>query len=164
MERNSAFDLLLGELGSLVGIPELRADADLHCGVVVDAGTAVHLQLDPTNATVTVYATAGQLSDSGRAAALELLMAANLFWQGTGGATLGLNQADGTIVAAQRVALAGLVAHALMAMVQSVADVAATWADMLDGLGGRDLGASPSPSSSPASPVTLPQFGTMLRV
>jgi Tir chaperone protein (CesT) family len=158
MERNAAFDLLLGELGSLVGIPELRADADLHCGLVVDAGTAVHLQFDPTSEAVTVYATAGQLPDAGRAEALELLMAANLFWQGTGGATLGLNQADGSVVAAQRVALTGLAAHPLMAIVQSVADVAATWADMLGGLAGRDLGAPPTPL-----PAT-PRSGGMLRV
>lgn len=88
MDHVERFALLLRELGEAVHLPDLAADATGYAGLDV-GGTLVRLQLNPDSGIVTLFARLGRVPDQHRAAVNERLLDANLFWQGTRGATIG---------------------------------------------------------------------------
>ena len=82
------YALLLKELGEAVRIPDLAADETGYAGLDID-GMLVQLQLNPHTGIVTLFTQLGKVPDEHRAAVNERLLDANLFWQGTRGATIG---------------------------------------------------------------------------
>ena len=123
------------EVGALLGLDGLAADADGQCGITVDATITVHLLHDPQAEAVALFAVVGTLPADRRAVVLELLLAANLFWRGTGGGTLGLDQTDDAIVLAERLALRGLHPSSVIERVRAMADRALAWRSALGEVG-----------------------------
>lgn len=147
MSDRQAFASLLDGFGALVGMAGLAPDGDGRCGVGFDGAPPVILQHVPRDGTVVAYAVIGTLPEQGRETALALCLSGNLFWQGTAGATLGLDGAEDSLVLARALPLAALDAAALEAEVRRLSDTAGGWrrelADLAERLGGA--AAAPMP-------------------
>ena len=92
---------LLEGLGRSVGLPELQPDENGSCTLMFDE-VVVTFQQDAPGRQVTLHTQIGILPADAPAARLETLLAANLFWIQTAGATLALLPANRALVLAQR--------------------------------------------------------------
>src|SRR5262245_50605592 len=80
---------LIAALGADIGLPNLQLDEEGRCTLDFDA-TRVTFELDERAENLFLYSGLGTLSADALPATAERLLAANLFWRGTGGATLAL--------------------------------------------------------------------------
>ena len=120
------YALLLKELGEAVRIPDLAADETGYAGLDI-SGMLVHFQLNPHTGIVTVFTQLGKVPDEHRAAVNEWLLDANLFWQGTRGATIGADIENHEIVIEKQVDSAHLDGADLVAFVDSFQRTAEAW-------------------------------------
>ena len=149
MGQQARFQALVAELGEVLGISDLQADESGYFGLTVDASVTVCLQYGEEDDQLTLFSKVSALPASQRARALEVLMHANLFWQGTGGATLGFDPADEIVVLARRVALSGLDAATLAEAIQQHADRGQAWRSYLEEIADDDRGSASATSAPP---------------
>lgn len=144
MDHAERYGLLLRELGDAVRIPDLAADGTGYAGLDID-GTLVQLQLNPHTGIVTLFARLGRVPDEHRAAINERLLDANLFWQGTRGATIGADVESHEIVIGKEADSAQLDGAGLVALVESFQRTAEAWrgylADLIASLEAGDASA-----------------------
>ena len=156
MGQKEQFQALVAELGEALGIADLGADASGYFGLTVDGSLTVCLQYGEQDDQLTLFCTVCVLPATQRARALELLMHANLFWQGTGGATLGFDPADDMVVLARRMSASGLDATTLADAIQQHADRGKAWRTRLSELA--------EGAESQTAPTNAPPFADgMLR-
>ena len=146
MGQKEWFQALVAELGEALGIAELSADESGYFGLTVDGSLTVCLQYGEQDDQLTLFCTVCALPATQRSRALELLMHANLFWQGTGGATLGFDPADDMVVLARRMGVSGLDAATLTDAIQQHADRGKAWRTRLS-----ELADGAEPQSAPAN-------------
>lgn len=84
------FDALLAELAADTGLGDLAAEPNGVCLLVFDGGTSLYLVADPSDASLVLWTAVAAAPAADPAGFYRRLLIANLFWQGTGGATLGL--------------------------------------------------------------------------
>jgi hypothetical protein len=120
------YALLLKELGEVVHLPDLAADETGYAGLDIN-GTLVQLQLNPHTGIVTLFTRLGQVPDQHRAAVNERLLDANLFWQGTRGATIGVDIETHEIVIEKEADSAHLDGPGLIAVVDGFQRAAEAW-------------------------------------
>jgi hypothetical protein len=119
------FRLLLGELGESLSLPKLlEPDEDDSCHVLFDEKVAVEFRR--ASGSLVLFATLGEFDTSDRPDLALGLLEANLFWQGTAGATLGVSNA-GLVVMAHRMPLAGLDLPKLSDVLERFVKVAEGW-------------------------------------
>lgn len=82
---------LLSELGQVVSLPDLAPDKDNYCCLGFDDKIIVHLQYSEVNEILMLFAQLGTIDEDKVNDIYPRLLKANLFWQGTGGATLGVD-------------------------------------------------------------------------
>ena len=147
------FQALVKELGERVGAPDLASDDEGYTGLEVD-GLAVHLQHEPDDDLVMVFARLGEVEEIRAEQIYGYLLAANLFWQGTKGATLSLEPATNIVFIADRRPMEGLRLDSLLPWLDRFADVAGYWRRRLaevnagrplDESGGEEDGGPDSP-------------------
>ena len=95
---------LLEGLGRSFGLPGLKADDKGGCLLMFD-DALVTLQQDPAGQHLTMHTEVGRLAADASKERLEALLAANLFWARTGGATLALLPANRALLLARRLEL-----------------------------------------------------------
>ena len=135
---------LLRSAASVLGI-DLTPDDTGYLALVVDAQCTVQLQCTDDGRHATLFAVIGQPTSEAVARLAPRLLAANLFWQDTGGATLGHDPVSGRAQAA----------HECVAELQAFADQALGWqARLSDWLDGAQEESS-DPSATPASTLTF---------
>ncbi|NDC10561.1 MAG: CesT family type III secretion system chaperone [Oxalobacteraceae bacterium] len=85
--RGSAMtiDDILSQLGSRMGLPDLRLDEGRACQLIFDGRVAVDIEL------VFLHSTVGIVRPEGREVVFQHLLEANLFGRGTGGAVLSVD-------------------------------------------------------------------------
>lgn len=144
MDHVERYALLLKELGEAVHIPDLAADETGYAGLDID-GTLVQLQLNPHTGIVTLFTRLGRVPDQHRAAINERLLDANLFWQGTRGATIGADIDTHEIVIEKQADSAHLDGPGLIAVVDNFQRAAEAWrrylADLVASLQAGDASA-----------------------
>ena len=103
-----------GLLGNLLlryarasGLEHLEFDPERHC-ILEFRGDLLSIEQDPDGSTATVMTDVGVLPPDTPAAALREILASNLLWRQTEGATLSLEPKSGTLVLALRFGLATL--------------------------------------------------------
>lgn len=126
MDHEERFALLLKELGDAVHIPNLAVDETGYAGLDID-GTLVQLQLNPHTGIVTLFTRLGKVPDQHRAAVNERLLDANLFWQGTRGATIGADIETHEIVIENETDTSHLDGPGLVAVVDNFERAAEAW-------------------------------------
>lgn len=82
---------LLTDLGQSVGLPDLAADDDDYCCLGFDDKIVTHLQYNEENDVLMMFAQLGIIDEDKQADMYPRILKANLFWQGTGGATIGID-------------------------------------------------------------------------
>lgn len=147
MNSHPLFVALIQEFASLIQINGLEPDENGRCGVIVEGHSPVVIQLarhQEGNETVTIYTVLGTVLQEKRTTVLELCMNANLFWQGTMNATIGLDSTDDTLVIARQFPLTALDAGTLAEAVRQLSDTAAGWQHELNELYTTTMGATTS--------------------
>jgi len=82
---------LISELGQSVGLPDLVPDEDNYVCLGFDDKIITHVQYNPENEVVMLFAQLGTIDEDKENDVYPRLLKANLFWQGTGGATIGVD-------------------------------------------------------------------------
>ncbi len=118
------FRLLLDELGESMSLPKLEPDKDDSCHVLFDEKVAVEFRRDA--GWLVLFTALGEFDTADRPDLTLSLLEANLFWQGTAGATLGLSSA-GLVVMAHRLPLAGLDLPRLRDVLERFVNIAEHW-------------------------------------
>jgi hypothetical protein len=143
-DARRSLDAMLAPLGRALGLGPLATDEDGTCRLVLDDGLDLVLLPDPSREIVLVWCTPGALPRAGREEVLAALLCANLFWQGTSGATLALMpDSDLVILAAQTPLDADPSAAGLLQALEQVVSGAAAVRGHLSGdpdLGVIDVG------------------------
>ncbi len=123
--------LLLADLGGLVGISSLALNEKGQCTLVVDERIEIGLSFNDGDDTMVMASVVGQMPPEPATDRYAMLLDANFFWRGTGGATLGVERDSGTIVLVEPVALSGLQIGRLEARLGGFVKAAREWTDRL---------------------------------
>lgn len=127
----NAFQALIAELGQSLGAAGMAAGEDGYVGLKIDAHE-LHVQYDADEDQVVLFARLQEADADRRDAIYAMLLAANLFWQGTRGATFSADFDTGRIFLADRRQRAGLDVESLAAWIEGFADVAAYWRERIE--------------------------------
>jgi hypothetical protein len=150
MTIDPALKILLEELGQCLSLGEVALDAEGGCALRFGEKATVNLQYRPAEEEFYFYSDLGAPPAS--VALYQDLLAANLFWQGTAGATLSLSDDDPAhVVIAQAFGWRGRTGAELARAIDAFANMAQDWSEILAG----ETGASEAPRRD---------FETMLRV
>lgn len=87
---------MLKRFGASIELADLAPDDEGYCCLSFDELTT-HLQYDAEADEVLLFIRLGEIDDDEPTMLYEAMLAANLFWQGTGGATLALQPEDGMV-------------------------------------------------------------------
>lgn len=127
----STYQGLIAELGQSLNLSDMVAGDDGYVGLVVD-GHEIHIQYDGQDSVVILFTRLQEADPDRREGIYTLLLGANLFWQGTRGATFSIDFDTGRIFLADRRALDSLDVDAASAWIEAFADVAGYWRDRID--------------------------------
>jgi hypothetical protein len=144
---NAHFSALLAALGKTFGIPDLRPDDAASCTLSFD-DHVVTLQQDANGRSFTVLTEVGKLPAESSAARAQALLAGNLFWARTGGATLSLLEATRGVILARQFNLDHLDAHAFETALGEFLNAADAWR--------AELAAPEGQSTAAAEPTAFP--------
>jgi len=145
----NAFQALIAELGQSLGAAGMAAGEDGYVGLKID-DHEVHVQYDADDDQVVLFARLQEADPARRDAIYAMLLSANLFWQGTRGATFSADFDTGRIFLADRRERSGLDVEALSTWIEGLADVAAYWRERIESANdggplGTDAGAGTPP-------------------
>ena len=149
MNTSDLLDSTLAEFAQKLGIGPLARGKD---GVSVLSFDEIDVLLTTDNASLTLFTRVG-VAPEGDADLLDALLAANLFWQETGGATLSLEPYSRVVIMAQRLAAAEVMSsEALEAAVETFTHSAMEWKTTISHLGAHS---SSNVNANPASDTNL---------
>lgn len=129
MSLREAVASVLAAFGDGIGLDGLALD-EAGIGTLFIDDVAVNLELDEGSGRLLLYAGLGIPEGDPAAIHVELLEA-NLFWQGTGGATLALQPETGAVLLVQALPVAGLDAIGFETALQRFVDTAEAWEQRL---------------------------------
>ena len=127
----AAFQALVREFGAKLGAADVKADDEGYVALSFD-DHPVHLQYDAEEDEIVVFTRLGNVDDDRREEICVTLLGANLFWQGTKGATFSVEPATGVVFLADRRGRAATGIDALNNWLERFLDVAAYWRGRLD--------------------------------
>ena len=96
-ETRYTINAVLKRFGDDIGLENLALDDNDHCLLSVDDRQTVQIQLDCDRDELVLFTDLGRLGQSNRLEICETLLEANLFWNGTDGATVGLERSEGLL-------------------------------------------------------------------
>lgn len=145
----NAYQALVVELGRALGMDGMAVAEDGYLGLKID-NHEVHVQYDADDDVVVLFARLQEADPDRRDAIYAMLLSANVFWQGTRGATFSADFDTGRIFLADRRGRIGLDVESFSAWIEGFVDVAAYWRERIDaandggplGTGGDDTGAA----------------------
>lgn len=142
MDVRAKAAVLIAELATTLGIPELAFDADGTLTLDMDDRFLVTLGVDEAAGALTLIAPILGTEGPKPKAFLEAALIGNFMWQGTQGATLAIDEASGVVVLHRRLPLDGLTLPDLEQAVEAFVNAAEAWTDLADsrvaGQGGDD--------------------------
>ena len=162
----SAYQALIAELGQSLGLADMAAGEDGYVGLTID-DHEIHIQHEAEDDEVILFARLPAVDPDRQAPIYAMLLAANVFWQGTRGATFSADFDTGRVFLADRRALDRLTAETLSAWIEQFANVAMHWrARIQDANDGGPLTTDPvvpgeASSPAPSGALGLPPGGTL---
>lgn len=127
----SHFQALVQQLGARLGAPDMHADDSGYIALTIDE-LDVHFQYEPDDDQVVLFARL-PVVDLDRAAEIYgLLLSANLFWQGTRGATFSIDFHTGQVFLADRRGVDGLIEQELEDWLEGFVNTALHWQQRLE--------------------------------
>jgi len=91
---------LLKKLGKSLNLPHLDLDDNNHCILLFDEKLVLNIELNEPKEALVIYAYLGEVPLENREVIFERLLEANAFWNGTNGATFGIDKQSQTLVLA----------------------------------------------------------------
>lgn len=122
----SSYQALIRELGGALGVPDMQADESGYVALTIDT-QEIHLQYDEDQDRILLFTRLSAVSVDRAAETYGLLLSANLFWQGSGGATFSIDFDTGRVFLADRQALAGVTLEVLEKWLEGFADITLYW-------------------------------------
>ena len=102
MDKRALADQLLAELGDTLTLRELKLDeATQSCILLFEGDLVLNIEFDDASGRLLFSSYLGELPEENAEPLLRELMAANLYWHRTGGATLGLEEDTGGVILSQ---------------------------------------------------------------
>ena len=135
----SSYQTLIRELSSELGVPDMHADESGYVALNIDE-LEIHLQYDKDQNRIVLFTRLSEVSVDRAAETYGLLLSANLFWQGTDGATFSIDFDTGRVFLADRQTLDGLTREALEKWLEGFVNIASYWLKRLASIeAGGDL-------------------------
>lgn len=132
MNDREKTERLVAALGTRIGLETLALDPETNSTVLVfDGDVIVTLEYDAPAARLVFSSYLGELPRAGAEPALRELMAANLYWHRTRGATLCLDEGMGGIILAYAHPIGDLDADRIEAVLENVVNEAERWSKRL---------------------------------
>ncbi|MEO1019673.1 MAG: type III secretion system chaperone [Pseudomonadota bacterium] len=155
---STIYSELLANFGRSIGLPDLVADEEGYCALSFDE-LAVNLQLDPATRELLIFAHLGEIDDDDPSALYARMLAANSFWQGTGGATLGIEPETQAVFLARTVSVRVLDDAAFEALLEGFIQQAEHWRQEVETFVSDDVTpgilADAEPEHRPAGPTNF---------
>lgn len=123
---------LLSELGQSVGLPELAPDEDNYCCLGFDDKIVLHIQYNKENEVLMLFSQIGTIDEDKTKAIYPRLLKANLFWQGTGGATIGVDDESREVLMSYQVPMSFMDFHKFQELLEGFVNTAELWINTLD--------------------------------
>ncbi len=152
---------LLSELGQAVGLPDLAPDKDNYCCLGFDDKIITHLQYSDTNQVLMLFAQLGVIDEDKVNDIYPRLLKANLFWQGTGGATIGVDDETREVLISYQAPMQFMDFLKFQELLEGFINTAELWINTLEAVQhGEGIPISPKKSakSSPASGNDFPNI------
>lgn len=121
-----SFQVLVGEFGERLGAPEIAADEEGYIALTFD-DTELHLQYEADADQVVAFTRLGEVEVDRTAEIYGMLLGANLFWQGTRGATFSVEPDLGVVFLADRQPRGGTTVDRLNEWLEGFLDTATYW-------------------------------------
>ncbi len=128
----SSFQALVRELGLRLGAPAMQADDSGYLALTID-DLEIHLQYEPEDDVILIFTRLSEVDVDRAAEIYGMLLQANLFWQGTAGATFSVDADTGRVFLADRRHREGIAAEALDGWLEAFVNVASHWQQRLAG-------------------------------
>lgn len=143
---------LLSELGQAVGLPDLAPDKDNYCCLGFDDKIITHLQYSDTNEVLMLFAQLGVIDEDKVNDIYPRLLKANLFWQGTGGATIGVDDETREVLISYQAPMQFMDFLKFQELLEGFINTAELWINTLEAVQhGEGLPASAKKSAKSAS-------------
>lgn len=105
MDAKKEVKKILKALGASLSIDNLQLDDNNHCILLFGDKIVLNIDLDEGKELLVVYTYIGEVPLEGREELFEKMLEANFFWQGTSGATIGIDKQSQTLILAYSVEL-----------------------------------------------------------
>lgn len=125
------FRRLVSDLGKNVGLPDLAPDAEDYCCLGFDDKIIVHLQYNKDRETMMMFCQIGIVEKPFREYIFPRVLKANMFWQGTGGATLGANEDTGEVLMAYQTSVNFMDYPKFQELLEGFINTAELWIDTI---------------------------------
>lgn len=122
---------LLKDLGHAIQLPGLAPDDDGYCCLSFDDKITVHIQLDQDTQNLTFFSEVGKINEDYKKDVFERMLEANVFWLGTGGATLGVNAENLTATLGYQEPLNGIDFQRFQQLLEGFVNTSEKWIDLL---------------------------------
>lgn len=123
---------LLTNLGTVIGLPDLKFDAQGCARLVFDQSTPVDLEHDPQSGCIQVYSVLGPTPPGDDLPLYRKLLEANLFGTETHGATLAIDAVRREILLCRRVDLSNATVDSFNLALESFVATTEHWKQQLD--------------------------------
>lgn len=150
---------LVEQFAARMGVAGLALDAHGCAALESQQGVTVNLEHDAAQDLLHLYSHLGADPARDRETLYAAMLDANLFGQGTGGATLARDPQDRMLVLCQTVAPASLTGETFESLVLAFMDNAQQWRERLSETGTQDTAAA----EAPAAPLGI-EASLMMRV
>ena len=132
------FEQLLESLGQTVGISGLKPDAEGYCCLGFD-DLVVHFQHSAGDDSLLIFSRLAEINTDDVQQLYGKLLSANNFWQGTGGATLGVDTDEEAVYLAHRLPVSVLTATTFDHELSAFVAAAERWAKEITGFVADDV-------------------------
>ena len=122
----STMENMLSEFGASIGMPDLKPDAEHRCNLMFD-DVAVSFELGVDDDSLYIYSLLGPVPATGAEGLYADLLHANHVFEGTAGATLGVDPETRGIVLVRAERLESLRLPAFETLVEDFVNVAERW-------------------------------------
>lgn len=141
---------LLSDLGHSVGLPDLAPDEDNYCCLGFDDKIITHIQFNAENEVLMLFAQLGTIDEDKTTLIYPRILKANLFWQGTGGATIGVDDETREVLMCYQIPMAFMDFQKFQELLEGFINTAELWISTLEAVQrGEGIGAHSKPMEQP---------------
>lgn len=141
------FKQLLSELGQTTGIPDLAPDEDNYCCLGFDEKIIVHLQFNPETDILMLFCELGIIDEDKTIMLYPKILKANLFWQGTSGSTIGVDDENRTVLMGYQTPIAYMDFQKFQETLETFINTAELWINTLQEIQKNALPIKATPAS-----------------